>query len=358
MIYRSLVLSLLVTTSIIVADSYYEKGLSDGSELAKHMDLLVTDFPRCLNRSGGQIAELRAFLATEPANTNDHEVLYCAGLFKEFKAYYTGFYEAFAQEKCKNSYKFAAQPAFKEWMQTLYQTSCQICDIAKHAENFAIADREQCAVMKKNLSRYLTHTRPALELPVAERVIPVPTNQFYSRGCAAGSTLSTKLIQASASYEQTSEVQNERIYEQLARIRIEFLEAGIGDIAKDLSRDSSTKEYKQAFINMKQFFLGFQEKFRQESHSVESTCKARGMSERLINWCKLYHDFCISTAELMLGSTSMETVSQRAENLVAHYENLIAEHQLQDCSTFLQLSYFALSLEDDLIHDEIFLREE
>ena len=32
--------------------------------------------------------------------------------------------------------------------------------------------------MKQNISRFLTHTRPALELPIADIVIPMPTNPF------------------------------------------------------------------------------------------------------------------------------------------------------------------------------------
>ncbi len=343
MTYRFLFITLFVTllpVSFIAGESYYEKGRSDGSELAQHIYSLLVKKTICLRGGTDGTAALRDFLEREPKDTDRH-----AAIFKEFKAYYTGFHEAFTQLMNEELYQSAyLKPALKEWITTLYKMTCEICHSAMHADTFDAADRKQCALMKKNISSFLIHTRPALQLPTEDIVVPVPTSPFYLQGQITGRSLSLKLVQACAAYKH------------LSQIREEFLDRLQEPL---INKDSSTEEHKQAFKDLKQFFVGLKEQFMgYTTSSVEATCRAHHLPENLIELCKLDHDYVSSTTELILGSSSMAQIMHVGTNLVRYYESLIMEYQVQQSSSFAHICELACSLEEILIFDELMEQQE
>lgn len=336
MIYRLLLICLLISASRITAESYYERGRSDGTELAHHIYSLIVKSDIVLPGGTGEpTAPLRDFLAQESIDTALH-----SEAFAEFKAYYEGFYEAFIHHANVELYQSSSlKPPLKEWIHHLYKTTCQIYLSALSADTFAAADREQCAIVKKNISTYLTHTRPALTLPIQDIVIVVPTNRFYIQGQETGITLSLRLVQACATYEHPS------------RIRDEFMEQLRDPL---IDKDSSTEEHTQAFRDLKQFFAGLKEQFmRYTPGSVEMNCREFYLPEQLIERCKLYHDYLASTIELILGSSSWDEVMHAGKDFVRHYESRLTESELQECSTFAQLTDLACSIEEGLIFDEL-----
>jgi hypothetical protein len=331
MVIHSLVIALLISVSFIEAS--YEKGHYDGTELARHIYSLSAKDAVSLRSGLGQVAALREFLKREPAYTSRH-----MQAFEDFKDYYAGFLEAFTTNEGLYG-TTGLQSDLKEWVQTLYDVTYKICHSALEAETFAAADREHCALMKESITNFLSHTRPALQLPVGDKVVAVPTNPFYVHGQTIGRSLSTRLIAGCAAFKRPS------------GIWIESLENLKEPL---LGEESSAEERKQAFNDLKQFFVGLQEQFSGYTpQSIEASCRDHYLPECLIERCKIEHDYVLSTIDLILGSSGIEQMKEAGENLVRYYESLLMADLVRQCVTYEQLHDIACSIEEDLIFAEL-----
>ncbi len=330
MIYRLIFFVLLIPVSLRAHESYYEDGRSDGTDLARHLQSLIAKDTVYFHSDTGAIIALRETLKREPVGTYEH-----AKALKGFKAYYTGFYEAFTQHGELDK-AASLKTDLKEWIQTLSTMTREICVSGINANTFNAADLQQCDCMKQNIKSFLTRTRPKLELPIENIVVPMPTNPYYIRGRTIGCTLLAKLI------------------EERDRHPAEIVEKELEPLNEILhSKESSTREHKQAFSDMKQFFVGLKERFMPyTTAALEASCRAHHLPENLIGLCKRDHDYISAATQIILGSTSVAQATHAGEKLERYYESVLMEDWLRQDINFEELNNLACSIEDGLIFEE------
>ena len=126
MIYRLLLICLLIALlHVITAESYYERGRSDGTELAHHIySLIVKSDMSCEEVQVNRLLRYEIFLRGAIGYSLHSEA------FAEFKAYYEGFYEAFIHHVNVELYQSSSlKPPLKEWIHHLYKMTCEICQV-------------------------------------------------------------------------------------------------------------------------------------------------------------------------------------------------------------------------------------